>query len=50
MKNFMRGDYILEYAGTLLTKNEAVQMDEKYNQAKAGSFMYYFKHQDIPYW
>ena len=50
MKKFNRGDYILEYAGTLLTKDEAVKMNEKYNREKAGSFMYYFKHQDIKYW
>ena len=43
-KKFYRNDYIVEYAGELLTQNEAKQRENLYGRNHAiGCYMYYFK-------
>lgn len=43
-KKFYRNDYIVEYAGELLTQNEAKQRENLYGRNhKIGCYMYYFK-------
>jgi histone-lysine N-methyltransferase SETD8 len=43
-KKFYRNDYIVEYAGELLTQNEAKHRENLYGRNhKIGCYMYYFK-------
>ncbi len=43
-KKFYRNDYIVEYAGELLTQNEAKYRENLYGRNhKIGCYMYYFK-------
>lgn len=50
MKKFFRNDYIVEYAGELLTQNEARQRENLYGRNhKIGCYMYYFKWADKVY-
>ncbi|CAF3815444.1 unnamed protein product [Rotaria sp. Silwood1] len=43
-KKFYRNDYIVEYAGELLTQNEAKHREDLYGRNhKIGCYMYYFK-------
>lgn len=43
-KKFFRNDYIVEYAGELLTQSEARQRETLYGRNhKIGCYMYYFK-------
>ncbi|CAF1579406.1 unnamed protein product [Rotaria sp. Silwood1] len=44
IKKFYRNDYIVEYAGELLTQNEAKHREDLYGRNhKIGCYMYYFK-------
>lgn len=50
-KSFQKGDFLLEYAGDLLCKEEADLQEEKYLRRQRNSlyprcFMYYFRHND----
>jgi len=45
-RSFHKGEFVVEYAGDLITPKEAEVRDEKYskNTDKYGSYMYYFVH------
>ena len=45
-RSFHKGEFVVEYAGDLITPKEAKVRDEKYskNPDKYGSYMYYFVH------
>lgn len=45
-RSFHKGEFVVEYAGDLITPKEAEVRDEKYskNTDKYGSYMYYFIH------
>ncbi|XP_065068911.1 uncharacterized protein LOC135694143 isoform X2 [Rhopilema esculentum] len=42
-KYIPKGLFVLEYAGELLSKEEADRREIKYNQTGCGSYMFYFK-------
>ena len=41
---------MLEYAGELLSKEEADRREIRYNQTGCGSYMFYFKHKGQDLW
>lgn len=48
-RTFRHGDFLLEYKGELLSKNEACQRERQYGDSD-GSFLFYFKHSGKCYW
>lgn len=49
-RRFERGNFLLHYAGDLLSLSEAKTREKKYNRERKGSYMYYFYHDAIQYW
>ena len=48
---FKRGELLCEYAGELLTEEEAKRVEEEYQKDPSiGCYMYYFTHQGKRYW
>ena len=48
---FRRGELLCEYAGELLTEEEAKCMEEEYRRdPSVGCYMYYFSHQGKRHW
>lgn len=48
---FYRGQFVVEYAGELITSEEAREREQVYAQDQnTGCYMYYFKHHNIQYW
>ena len=51
MKNFNKGDYVVEYAGDLIDKGTARVLETSYSMdVTKGCYMYYFKHKGKQYW
>ena len=50
-KYLARGQYVCEYAGTLLSKNEATVKEKEYEvDDDVGCYMYYFNFNGKDYW
>ena len=46
-----KGQFVMEYKGILVDMKTAKHMEANYcMDKKKGCFMYYFKHNDKPYW
>ena len=49
MKQFFKGDFVLEYSGELIEHRIAKIREEEYDRKDIGSFMYFFKYNDKRY-
>ena len=50
-KYFLKGDFVVEYAGDLMDASVAKEKEEQYaKDSKIGCYMYYFRHRDKHYW
>lgn len=50
-KRFLRHEFVIEYAGELLTSAEARDREDKYAEdTGAGCYMYYFQYNNQQYW
>lgn len=50
-RKFLRGEFVVEYAGELITMEEAKKREAIYAQDEnTGCYMYYFKHKNNQYW
>ena len=50
-RGFKRGELLCEYAGELLTEEEAKRVEEEYRRDPSiGCYMYYFSHQGKRHW
>lgn len=50
-RQLSRGDYVLEYVGDVLTKQEAEQREAEYRRdATIGSYMYYMQYGGQTLW
>lgn len=50
-KDFFRGDFVVEYAGNLISQKVAKQKELDYGKDPSiGCYMYYFTHKTINYW
>ena len=48
---FMRGDFVVEYKGDLLSTAAAKKREKTYsNDSKIGCYMYYFNYNNKSYW
>ena len=51
VKDFSKGEFVVEYAGELINKETGEDREAKYSMDKSkGSYMYYFKHKGKKYW
>lgn len=51
MKDFLRGEFVVEYSGELIDMNEASRREKMYEKDEStGCYMYYFKHNEQQYW
>ena len=51
VKDFNKGDFVVEYAGDLIDIGTAKDLETKYSMdASKGCYMYYFKHKGKQYW
>ena len=51
MKNFFKGEYVVEYVGELINIKTAIQREDKYSKDRTkGCYMYYFKYKEKRYW
>ena len=51
LRNFAKGDFIVEYAGELIDIGTAKNREQEYSMdASKGCYMYYFKFKEKPYW
>ena len=51
MRNFAKGDFIVEYAGELIDIGTAKNREQEYSMdASKGCYMYYFKFKEKQYW
>ncbi|XP_018569296.1 N-lysine methyltransferase KMT5A-A-like [Anoplophora glabripennis] len=49
-KNFLRGEFVVEYSGELIDVNEASRREKVYEEDEStGCYMYYFKHNEQQY-
>ncbi|KAJ8890216.1 hypothetical protein PR048_009724 [Dryococelus australis] len=49
-RRFLKGDFVVEYAGELIDMAEAKMREQKYSRDEnTGCYMYYFQHQNIQY-
>lgn len=49
-KEFKRGDFVVEYAGELISMEEARMRESTYSQDQnTGCYMYYFSHKNVQY-
>ena len=50
-RQFSRGEFVVEYAGELITMEQAKEREQIYAQDQnTGCYMYYFKYRNIQYW
>lgn len=50
-RDFSRGEFVVEYAGELVTIQEARNREISYSQdPNTGCYMYYFKYGSVHYW
>lgn len=49
-KPFEPRDFIVEYAGDLISDSQARERENKYGASVKGCYMFYFKHKDATYW
>lgn len=49
-KKFATGDFLLQYPGDLITKEEAEERDAKYKEQQKGCFLYMFKDANKEFW
>ncbi|KAG8237957.1 hypothetical protein J437_LFUL016302 [Ladona fulva] len=50
-RHFCKGEFVVEYAGELISMAEAKDREKKYAQDEnTGCYMYYFKHHNQQYW
>lgn len=48
---FHRGEFVIEYIGDLISMSEANERELMYAaDDNTGCYMYYFKHNEQPYW
>ena len=51
MKNFLKDEYVIEYAGELIDVKTARQREEEYSKDQSkGCYMYFFKFKERQYW
>lgn len=51
MRDFSKGDFIVEYAGDLVELSEAKSREEIYKKDTSyGCYMYFFNHKGKSYW
>ena len=51
MKDFSKGEFVVEYAGDLIDIGTAKDLEAKYSMdTSKGCYMYYFKHKGKQYW
>jgi SET domain. len=50
-RKFYRGEFVVEYAGQLITMEVAKEREKLYAQDQnTGCYMYYFRHGNSQYW
>lgn len=50
-RKFFKGEYVVEYAGELITMEEAQRRESLYaKDENIGCYMYYFKHKNQQHW
>lgn len=50
-RKFQKGEFVVEYAGELITMEEAKKREAMYSQDEnTGCYMYYFKYKNNQYW
>lgn len=50
-RKFYKGEFVVEYAGKLISMEEAQKLENKYSKDEnVGCYMYYFKHRNQQYW
>ena len=51
MRNFSKGEFLVEYSGDLINKSTAVDLEKEYTlDTRIGSYMFYFMHMTKQYW
>ena len=51
VRDFKKGEFIVEYAGDLIDGGTAVEREANYAMdISKGSYMYFFKHKEKKYW
>lgn len=51
MRDFAKGEFVVEYAGDLIDIGTAKDLEAKYSMdASKGCYMYYFKHKEKQCW
>ena len=51
LRNFSKGEFVVEYAGDLIDIGTAKDLEAKYSMdTSKGCYMYYFKHKGKQYW
>ena len=48
-RDFKKGEFVVEYAGEIVTYSEAVKREEKYDE-DIGCYMFFFRHKGRSYW
>lgn len=48
-KDFHAGDFLLEYAGELISHRQALKREQEYSETD-GSFLYFFRHNNKVLW
>lgn len=47
----MKGEFVVEYIGDLITVSEAKEREQIYAEDdNTGCYMYYFKHKNVQHW
>jgi SET domain-containing protein len=50
-RHFKKGEFVLEYAGLLISRNTALERESQYSKdLTIGSFLYYFQHGGKELW
>jgi [histone H4]-lysine20 N-methyltransferase SETD8 len=49
-REFLKGDFLMQYKGDVINEKEAAKREEVYNKDDVGCFMYYFKHGEKNMW
>ena len=50
LKDFSKGEYLLEYEGKLTTMKQAKEKELEYKEKNIGSYMFYFKNRGSYLW
>lgn len=48
-KRRLKGDFLCEYSGELITYKESIKREEQYSKKEVGCFMYYFQYKNATY-